>query len=105
MTITIIILSILTVGSLFGTFLTLSILFNLQKQYTVLYKLYKGLGKRLDPIRLHFLQVVYNSCVEDQDYENANEILNIIKDEYPDEYKRRNPNRSERSGGPASWML
>ena len=105
MTIAIIILSILTVASLFGTFLTLRVLFDLQKENMVLYKLCKGLGQRLSPIRLAFLQDVYNKCVERQEYETAGEINEIIKNEYPDEYKRRNPNRPERSAGPASWVL
>lgn len=103
MIIAIIILSILTIASLLVAVLTMRALFDLQEQHTLLYKMYKGVGIRLRPIRLKFLYEVYNNCVECQEYETASEIKEIIESEYPDEYKKSN--RQGRSGSPASWML
>ncbi|WP_195375376.1 hypothetical protein [Parabacteroides leei] len=81
---------ILSVIAILGAILVLHVMFNLQKQFSGLNKLYRIQRNRLNPIRLHFLQMVYNDCVVHENYREAGEIRDMIKQEFPKEYQSSN---------------
>lgn len=55
------------------------------KKEVALYKMYKTLSNKIRPMRLYFLQIVYNDMVKNECYERAKEIKEIINTEFPEE--------------------
>lgn len=82
------IIAIITgVIAIMSIILVLRVMFSLQKQLSALSKLYRITANRLSPIRLHFLQMVYNDCVINENYREAGAIRDMLKQEFPEEYK------------------
>ncbi len=88
MVVFIIISLVMSVASLFTFFVFMKVLFEQQKQQVALNKRCKELDSNLKPIRLYFIVKNYNICIRNEDYECAGKILNIIKEQFPEDYDK-----------------
>ena len=78
---------IVGVIAILGVIMVLYVMFNQQKQLSELNRHHRIILNRLRPIRLHFLQIVYNDCVLHENYREAGKILDMLKCEYLEEYQ------------------
>lgn len=71
-----------------GFFVVMKVLFDQRKQQFAINKRCKELDNNLKPIRLNFIVQSYNICMKNEQYECAGKLLSMIKEEFPEDYKK-----------------
>jgi len=89
MIVTLLVISlIISITSLVAFFVVMKVLFDQNKQQVAVNKRCKKMESDFKPIRLNYIVQSYNLCIKNEEFECAGKILNIIKGEFPEEYKR-----------------
>lgn len=78
----------LSAFALGASMLVLHELFNQHKQLVILNKRFKLIDLKFSPIRLKDLIMTYNLCIKKEEYILASQILDTMKEEFPEDYKR-----------------
>lgn len=79
---------VISVASLVAFFVVMKVLFDQHKQQFAINKRCKELDNNLKPIRLNFIVQSYNICMKNEQYECAGKLLSMIKEEFPEDYKK-----------------
>lgn len=68
---------------IFAQVMVMHVMFGQKKQIDRLNYIINTMAHHIGPMRLHFLQMVYNDCVKNENYREAGKILTIINEEFP----------------------